>query len=213
MGLEALRQLEKAGDYPDTVIGCFGGGSNFSGISFPFLHRNLTEGKGTRIIAVEPGSCPKLTRSRFMYDFGDTAGLTPLISMYSIGHCIIPLKIHAGELRHHGAGPIMSQLLRVGLIGATSVGQSECFRAGLIFARSEGIIPAPETTHAIAQVVREAARAWEEGKPQTMLFNFSGHGLMDLSAYESFFAGELKDYQVTDEEIMRSIGRSELQPV
>lgn len=209
IGLEALKQLEKAGDFPDVVIGCFGGGSNFAGISFPFLRLNFTEGRNVRCLAVEPASCPKLTRGVFRYDFGDTAGLTPLIPMYTLGHNFIPAQIHAGGLRYHGAGAIISQLLQDRFIEAVSVHQNECFEAGVLFARTEGIIPAPETTHAIAQVIREARKAREEGKHRTILFNLSGHGLVDLKAYEQYHAGALTDYEVTDDEIALNIGKLE----
>jgi tryptophan synthase beta chain len=205
IGEESLRQFEKFDDYPDVVIGCFGGGSNFAGISFPFLRKNIREGKNTRIIAVEPQSCPKLTRGKFTYDFGDTAGMTPLIPMYTLGHNFIPPKIHAGGLRYHGAGPIISQLLKDKLIEANAVGQTECFDAGVAFARTEGIIPAPETTHAIAQAVREAKQAREEGREKTIVFNLSGHGLVDLASYDQYFSGQLKDYSISDEEINKSL--------
>lgn len=201
IGEETLRQFMKADDYPDVVIACFGGGSNFAGISFPFIRKNIKDGKSSRIIAVEPASCPKLTRGKFTYDFGDTAGMTPLIPMYTLGHDFIPPKIHAGGLRYHGAGPIISQLLNDRLIEAIAVNQVECFEAGVAFARSEGIIPAPETTHAIAQVVKEAKQAREEGKTKTIVFNLSGHGLVDLAAYDQFFTGKLNNYQISDEEI------------
>ena len=205
IGLEAQKQLEKTDDYPDVVIGCFGGGSNFAGISFPFIKNNLSNGHDIRIVAVEPESCPKLTRGKFMYDFGDTVGMTPLIPMYTLGHNFMPPQIHAGGLRYHGAGPIVSQLLKDKLIEARSVHQNECFEAGVKFARTEGIIPAPETTHAIAQVIREAERAKQEGKKKTILFNFSGHGLVDLAAYDQYFAGAMKDYAITQEHINESI--------
>jgi len=213
IGLEAVKQFEKTDDYPDVVIGCFGGGSNFSGISFPFIRENLTNGKNIRIIAVEPESCPKLTRGKFLYDFGDTVGLTPLFPMYTLGHNFMPPKIHAGGLRYHGAGPIVSQLLKDKLFEAKSVGQRECFEAGVKFARTEGIIPAPETSHAIAQVIREAEQARKEGKPKTILFNFSGHGLVDMAAYDQYFAGELKDYSVSQEEINKSVDSLEALPI
>ncbi len=209
IGQEALKQLEMTGDYPDIVIGCFGGGSNFSGISFPFLHRNFTEGKNTRIVAVEPASCPKLTRGDFRYDFGDTVGLTPLILMYTLGHGFIPARIHAGGLRYHGAGAIVSQLLNDGLIEARSVKQLETFQEGIRFARTEGYIPAPETTHAIAAAVQEALIAREEGKQKNILINFSGHGLVDLGAYDRYFAGDLEDHALSDEEIRASLAELE----
>ncbi|MEZ5083423.1 MAG: TrpB-like pyridoxal phosphate-dependent enzyme [Bacteroidales bacterium] len=209
IGLEAQKQFEKGDDYPDVVIGCFGGGSNFAGISFPFIKNNLSNGHDIKIITVEPESCPKLTRGKFMYDFGDTIGMTPLIPMYTLGHNFMPPKIHAGGLRYHGAGPIVSQLLKDQLIEAKSVHQKECFEAGVKFARTEGIIPAPETTHAIAQVIREAEIAKKEGKQKTILFNFSGHGLVDLAAYDQYFAGELEDYSITQDQIRDSIASLE----
>ena len=205
IGQEAIRQFEKAGDFPDIVIGCFGGGSNFGGIAFPFLEKNLTQAKKVRCIAVEPKSCPKLTRGTFRYDFGDEAGFTPLIPMYTLGHDFIPAEIHAGGLRYHGAGPIVSQLLRDKLIEATAVHQLESFKAGVLFAQTEGIIPAPESTHAICQVVKEAEIAKKEGKAKTILFNLSGHGIIDLGAYDKYFAGELTDYSVSDDEINKSL--------
>ena len=156
IGLEAVKQFEKAGDFPDIVIAPFGGGSNFAGISFPFLRYNLTEGKKVKCIAVEPASCPKLTKGEFRYDFGDTVGLTPLIPMYTLGHTFVPAPIHAGGLRYHGAGAIVSQLLKDKIIEAAAIHQLECFDAGVKFAKTEGIIPAPEATHGIAQVIREA---------------------------------------------------------
>lgn len=209
IGLEAQKQMEKAGDYPDVVIGCFGGGSNFAGISFPFLGENFRDGKNTRVVAVEPASCPKLTRGKYQYDFGDTVGHTPLLPMFTLGHNFVPAKIHAGGLRYHGAGSIVSQLLKDNLIEAQSVKQLESFEAGLIFARTEGIIPAPETCHAIAGVIREAEKAKEEGKEKTILFNYSGHGIIDLAAYDKYFAGELEDHEVTNAEIDKSVSQLE----
>ncbi|NLI23533.1 MAG: TrpB-like pyridoxal phosphate-dependent enzyme, partial [Bacteroidales bacterium] len=182
IGQEAIKQMEIAGDFPDVVIGCFGGGSNFAGISFPFLRLKLTEGKKIRAVAVEPASCPKLTRGTFTYDFGDTVGMTPLIPMYTLGHNFIPAKIHAGGLRYHGAGAIVSQLLKDQIIEAIAIPQLETFEAGVLFARTEGIIPAPESTHAIAAAIREAKKAKEEGVSRTILFNLSGHGIIDLAA-------------------------------
>ncbi len=205
IGQEAKKQLEKIGDYPDIVIGCFGGGSNFAGISFPFLQDNLTQGKKTRMIAVEPESCPKLTRGQFRYDFGDTIGMTPLLPMYTLGHNFIPPTIHAGGLRYHGAGSIVSQLLKDGLIEANAVHQIESFEAGIMFAKAEGIIPAPESTHAIAQSIREALKAKQEGIEKTILFNLSGHGHIDLGAYDKYFSGEIKDYSVTDQDIAKNL--------
>ena len=212
IGLECEKQFEKTDDSPDVVIGCFGGGSNFAGISFPFVKQNLTEGKNIKIVAVEPESCPKLTRGVFHYDFGDTVGLTPLLAMFTLGHNFMPPKIHAGGLRYHGAGPIVSQLLKDKLIEATAVHQLESFDAGVKFARTEGIIPAPETTHAIAQVVKEAEMAKKEGKQKTILFNFSGHGLVDMAAYDQYLAGNLQDYTVTSEQSKTSVAELDVFP-
>ena len=205
IGEEAILQMEKAGAEPDVVIGCFGGGSNFAGIGFPYLRKKLTEGKQIRVVAVEPQSCPKLTRGTFQYDFGDTVGLTPLIPMYTLGHNFEPANIHAGGLRYHGAGAIVSQLLKDRLIEAVDMPQLETFEAGVLFARTEGIIPAPESTHAIAQAIREAQKAKEEGKEKTILFNLSGHGMIDLYAYEQYFAGNLQNYTIPDSEITCSL--------
>ncbi|NBC83220.1 MAG: TrpB-like pyridoxal phosphate-dependent enzyme [Bacteroidetes bacterium] len=205
IGEEALVQMQKAEAEADVVIGCFGGGSNFAGIAFPFVRQNLSNGKNIQIIAAEPASCPKLTRGRFQYDFGDTVGLTPLIAMYTLGHNFVPAKIHAGGLRYHGAGSIVSQLLKDKLIEAQSVKQLETFEAGVLFSRTEGIIPAPETCHAIAVAIREAQKAKEEGKEKTILFNLSGHGMIDLAAYDHYFSGKLENHEVTDEEITRSL--------
>jgi tryptophan synthase beta chain len=205
IGLEALKQMEMAGDYPDVVLGCFGGGSNFGGISFPFLGENFRNGKKTRIVAVEPASCPKLTRGQFHYDFGDTVGLTPLIPMYTLGHNFIPDSIHAGGLRYHGAGAIVSQLLKDKLVEAISIKQLETFEAGMIFAKTEGTIPAPESCHAIAATIREARQAKLEGKEKVILFNLSGHGIIDLASYDKYFEGQLSDHEVTDAEIAESV--------
>lgn len=205
IGQEAIVQMEMADAEPDIVIGCFGGGSNFAGIGFPFLRKNLTEGGRIRVVAVEPASCPKLTRGSFRYDFGDVAGFTPLIPMYTLGHDFQPSDIHAGGLRYHGAGSIVSQLLKDGLIEAQSVAQNETLAAGLLFARTEGIIPAPESAHAIAATIREAERAREEGREKTILFNLSGNGVIDLCAYEQYLAGSLRDYAPSDAEIARTL--------
>jgi len=210
IGQEALKQMEKADDYPDVVIGCFGGGSNFSGIAFPFLRENLCNGKKTRLVTVEPASCPKLTKGKFMYDFGDQSGLTPLLPMYSLGHNFIPDKIHAGGLRYHGAGVLVSQLLKDGFIEAKAKFQRECFEGGVLFARSEGILPAPESTYAIAAALDEARRADIEGVSRSILFNLSGHGHFDISAYEKFFEGNLPDHEVSVEEIEKSISQLNL---
>lgn len=213
IGQEAIKQFEKLDDFPDIVIGCFGGGSNFAGIAFPFLRYNLTEGKNIRCIAVEPASCPKLTRGEFRYDFGDTVGLTPLLPMYTLGHTFIPAPIHAGGLRYHGAGTIVSQLLKDKLIEAAAVYQLECFDAGVKFARTEGIIPAPESNHAIVQVFKEAIKAKEEGKSKTILFNLSGHGHFDMSAYQDYFAGKLVDHELTNDELYAGLKELNLHPV
>jgi tryptophan synthase beta chain len=209
IGQEALIQMEKAGDYPDIVIGCFGGGSNFSGIALPFLRENLVNGKKTRLLTIEPSSCPKLTKGKFMYDFGDTAGMTPLLPMYTLGHNFIPAKIHAGGLRYHGAGVIPSQLLKDGLIEAKSKMQRDCFEVGVLFARTEGIIPAPESNYAIAGAVDEAKQADKEGTAKTILFNLSGHGHLDLSSYEKYFENNLPDHELTTAEIEESLARME----
>ncbi len=206
IGLEAERQLEIAGDYPDVVIGCFGGGSNFSGLAFPFMRHSFSGARsGTRYIAAEPDSCPKLTRGRLVYDFGDESGYTPLIPMYSLGHGFQPANIHAGGLRYHGAGAIVSQLLSDRLIEAVAIPQLETFAAGALFARAEGIIPAPESCHAIAAAIREAERCKREGRQEVILFNLSGHGLIDMAAYDRYWAGDLQNYSVSDQEIARNL--------
>lgn len=201
IGLEAEKQMEMAGEYPDIVIACFGGGSNFSGISYPFMRHNISGEKNTRFIAAEPAACPKLTRGVFSYDFGDEAGYTPLIPMYSLGHNFAPANIHAGGLRYHGAGSIVSQLLKDQMMEATDINQLEAFDAAVKFARSEGIIPAPESSHAIAAAIREAEKCKEEGVQKTILFNLSGHGLIDMASYDRYFAGDLDNYSVSDEYI------------
>ena len=205
LGQEALTQMEKAGDLPDVVIAPFGGGSNFAGIAFPFLRLNFDEGKAIRCVASEPASCPKLTRGVFRYDFGDTVGMTPLLPMYTLGHNFVPAPIHAGGLRYHGAGVVVSQLLKDNLIEAVSHDNLEVFDAGVLFARCEGIIPAPEATHAIATVIAEAQRCKEEGKSETILVNLCGHGNFDMKAYEDYFAGNLVRHEVTTAEIEASL--------
>jgi tryptophan synthase beta chain len=205
IGQEALLQMAKAGDYPDVVIGCFGGGSNFAGIAMPFLRENLLNGKKARLLTIEPSSCPKLTKGKFMYDYGDTAGMTPLLPMYSLGHNFVPEKIHAGGLRYHGAGSIVSQLLKDGLIEAKAKLQKDCFEAGVTFARAEGIIPAPESTYAIAGAVEEAKIADAAGTPKTILFNLSGHGNFDMAAYEKYFENNLPDHELTQAELDASL--------
>ena len=206
IGLEAEKQMEMAGEYPDLIIGCFGGGSNFGGISFPFMRHTLKEGRKTRYIAAEPDSCPKLTRGVFRYDFGDEAGYTPLLPMVTLGHNFAPANIHAGGLRYHGAGVIVSQLLKDKLMEAVDIPQLESFDAGCLFAQTEGIIPAPESCHAIAAAVREARKCTESGEPKVILFNLSGHGLIDMAAYDKYQAGDLVNYSLSDEQIKRNIG-------
>ncbi len=203
IGLEAEKQMAMADEYPDIVIGCFGGGSNFSGITFPFLRHNISGERNTRFIAAEPASCPKLTRGQFKYDFGDETGYTPLIPMFTLGHKFSPAHIHAGGLRYHGAGSIVSQLLKDGLIEAESFKQLDTFKAGVLFARTEGIVPAPESNHAIAAAIKEALKAKEEGQKKVILFNLSGHGLVDMSAYDQYMAGDLTNYEVSDSEISK----------
>lgn len=205
IGLEAEKQMEMAGEYPDIVIGCFGGGSNFGGISFPFMRHNILDGKTTRFIAAEPASCPKLTKGQFHYDFGDEAGYTPLIPMFTLGHNFSPANIHAGGLRYHGAGSIVSQLLKDGMMEAVDVKQLDTFKAATIFAQAEGIVPAPESSHAICVAIQEALKAKEEGKQKTILFNLSGHGLIDMSAYDMYLRGDLKNYEVSEEEIASNL--------
>lgn len=205
VGQEAVLQMEKAGDFPDIVIAPFGGGSNFAGLSFPFLRFNLEEGRNVGCIASEPSSCPKLTRGVFRYDFGDTIGMTPLLPMYTLGHNFVPAPIHAGGLRYHGAGVVVSQLLKDGLIEAIAHDQLQAFDAGVKFARAEGIIPAPEATHAVATAIEEAKKCKEEGVGKTILFNLCGHGNFDMKAYEDYFAGKLKIHELTSAEIEASL--------
>ncbi|NPD80687.1 TrpB-like pyridoxal phosphate-dependent enzyme [Prevotella sp. PINT] len=207
IGLEAEKQMEMAGEYPDIVIGCFGGGSNFGGIAFPFMRHNIKDGKTTRFIAAEPASCPKLTRGKFHYDFGDVAGYTPLLPMYTLGHDFMPANIHAGGLRYHGAGVIVSQLLKDKLMEAVDIKQLETFEAGVLFAKAEGIIPAPESSHAIAAAIREAKKCTETGEAKVILFNLSGHGLIDMTAYDNYLAGNLQNYEVPEELIEQNIDK------
>lgn len=203
IGLEAEKQMEKAGEYPDIVIGCFGGGSNFGGASFPFMRHNFLDGKKTRFIAAEPTCAPKLTRGVFQYDFGDLAGTTPLIPMYTLGHEFMPANIHAGGLRFHGAGCIISQLIKDKYMEAVDIPQNETFDAATLFAKAEGIIPAPESSHAIAATIREALKCKETGEEKVILFNLSGHGLIDMTAYDQYLSGKLEDGEVSDEEIAK----------
>jgi tryptophan synthase beta chain len=211
IGLEAEKQLASIGEYPDLVIACAGGGSNFAGISFPFI-RDKIHGKNVRVIASEPASCPTLTKGPYVYDFGDTAETTPLLPMYSIGHNFVPAPIHAGGLRYHGMAPLVSRLLSDGLIEAKAYSQLETFAAGITFARTEGFIPAPETDHAIACVIEEAKKAKEEAKEKVILMNWSGHGIIDLSSYDAYLSGKLDDYRLPDEEIAKLVKDLEKYP-
>lgn len=207
IGQESVLQMEKAGDFPDIVIAPFGGGSNFSGIAFPFLRFKLEEGKKVRLVASEPSSCPKLTRGVFRYDFGDTVGMTPLLPMYTLGHNFVPAPIHAGGLRYHGAGVIVSQLLKDKLIEARAHDNVEIFDAAILFSRTEGIIPAPEAAHGVATAIAEAKRCQESGKSETILFNLCGHGNFDMKAYEDYFAGKVVKHEVSTEEIQASLAK------
>ena len=202
IGLEAKKQMEIAGDYPDVIIGCCGGGSNFAGIASPFIPDYL-EGKKIRFVGVEPASCPTLTMGKLAYDFGDVAQSTPLLYMYTLGHDFIPPGIHAGGLRYHGMSPIVSALVRENIIEPMRVHQLECFEAGVLFAKTEGIIPAPETCHAIRAAIIEATRDLND--PKTILFNFSGHGLIDMASYDKYYSGDLMNYEYPEEEIAKSI--------
>ena len=193
IGQESIKQMEMAGEEPDVIFGCAGGGSNFAGIAFPFIQKKIKDGKKYRIVAVEPSACPSLTAGELRYDFGDTAETTPLMMMYTLGHKFMPPSIHAGGLRYHGMAPMVSHALKLGLIEAQAVHQTKVFEAGTLFARSEGIVPAPESAHAIAAVVQEAIAARETGKKRVLLFNLSGHGLLDLSSYESYLSGKIQD--------------------
>ena len=193
IGIEASEQMEMAGCWPDVVIACAGGGSNFAGIAFPFLGKKLREGTDVRVIAVEPAACPTLTRGTYAYDFGDTAHLTPLVKMHTLGSQFVPPGFHAGGLRYHGMAPLVSHLKELGLIEARAVHQTPCFEAGVAFARAEGIVPAPEATHAVRVAIDEALAAKAEGRARTILFNLSGHGHFDMQAYTDYFAGKLED--------------------
>jgi len=205
IGQEALEQMELADEYPDVVVGCVGGGSNFGGIAFPFIRENLSGGRDTKILAVEPASCPTLTKGRYVYDFGDTAGTTPMMKMYTLGHTFVPSGIHAGGLRYHGDSPIVSALVHEGLVEARAYAQNPTFEAGVLFARTEGIVPAPEVTHAIKATVDLALETKEAGEERVILFNLCGHGHFDLSAYEQYLAGELVDLEYSEEEIDRAV--------
>ena len=211
IGLEAIEQMEMAGDQPDIIIGCAGGGSNFGGLAFPFLGQQLRGGAKARIIAVEPAACPTMTRGTYAYDFGDTGHLTPLVKMHTLGSTFVPEGIHAGGLRYHGMSPIVSHLLDLGLIEAQAYHQIGCFEAGMQFAQTEGIVPAPESTHAIVSAIHEANACKESGEAKTILFGLSGHGNFDMQAYTDFLAGKLEDHAHSEDELSRALG--ELPPV
>jgi tryptophan synthase beta chain len=205
IGLETLEQMEMAGDYPDVIVGCTGGGSNFAGITFPFIGRKLRGEGDVRIVAVEPAACPSLTRGRYAYDFGDTGHLTPLVKMHTLGSTFVPPGIHAGGLRYHGMAPLVSHLLELGDIEATAVEQLDAFAAGVQFARAEGIIPAPEANHAVAGAIQEALRCKQEGVGRVILFNLCGHGHFDMQAYIDYAAGKLENYAYPAEEIAMAL--------
>jgi tryptophan synthase beta chain len=204
IGLEAKEQMRLAGDYPDVVIGCHGGGSNFAGIAFPYL-ADKSAGKQVRVVAVEPSSCPTLTKGVYAFDYGDTAQMAPIAKMYTLGHDFMPPGIHAGGLRYHGASPLVSQLVDAGLVEARAVGQLACFEAAVLFAQTEAIIPAPESSHAIRGAIDEALRAKEEGKERVILFNLSGHGHVDMAAYDAYFSGHLEDFEYPAEKVQESL--------
>jgi tryptophan synthase beta chain len=207
IGQEAIEQMDLAGEYPDVVVGCVGGGSNFGGIAFPFIRENLRGGRDAKILAVEPASCPTLTKGRYVYDFGDTAGTTPMMKMYTLGHTFVPSGIHAGGLRYHGDSPIVSALVAEGIVEARAYAQNPTFEAGVLFARAEGIVPAPEVNHAIKATIDLALEAREVGEERVILFNLCGHGHFDLSAYEQYLAGELVDLEYSEEDIDRAVAR------
>ncbi len=207
IGDEAIKQMDMAGEYPDVIIGCVGGGSNFAGIAYPFLRENLTNGADTRFIAVEPTATPTLTRGPYAFDYGDTAKMAPIVKMFTLGHAFVPPPIHAGGLRYHGMAPSLCALYDAGLIEARAVPQLATFEAALMFARTEGIIPAPETAHAIRTAIDEALDAKEKGEKRTILFNFSGHGHFDLSAYQAYMSGNLEDYALPEENIQAALAQ------
>jgi tryptophan synthase beta chain len=211
IGLETKKQMARFGEYPDIVVGCVGGGSNFAGLAFPFLSDKMN-GKQMRVIGCEPTSCPTMTQAPYVYDFGDTACTTPLLAMHSLGHGFIPAPIHAGGLRYHGLAPLVSKTIVDGLIEAKAFGQLQTFAAGLTFARTEGFVPAPETNHAIACVIEEAKRAKEEGKEKVILMIWSGHGLIDLAAYDAYLSGKLQDTAFPVEEMQRLVAELEKFP-
>ena len=205
IGEEAIRQMELAGEYPDVVIGCAGGGSNFGGIALPFVQHKLKQGKSLRIVAVEPTACPSLTRGTYAYDFGDSVGVAPIVKMYTLGHNFVPAPLHAGGLRYHGMASLICELYDQDIVEAQAIPQLESFEAALAFAQAEGIVPAPEPSHAIAQVVREAKAAKEAGEKRVILFNLSGHGYFDMAAYEQYLSGSLTDYEYPQHEIEEAL--------
>jgi tryptophan synthase beta chain len=205
VGQEAMKQLEMANDYPDVIVGCTGGGSNFAGIVFPFLGAQLRGGKKVRIVAIEPSACPSLTRGRYAYDFGDTGHLTPLVKMHTLGSTFVPPGFHAGGLRYHGMAPLVSHVKELGLIEARAYHQKACFEAGVFFARSEGIVPAPEANHAVKGALDEALKCKEEGKARTILFNLCGHGHFDMQAYADYFTGKLVDQDYDEQELAMAL--------
>jgi tryptophan synthase beta chain len=206
IGLEAKEQMKLAGDEPDVVIGCHGGGSNFSGLAFPFL-ADRAAGKKVRVVAAEPTSCPTLTKGVYAFDYGDTARRAPIAKMYTLGHDFVPPGIHAGGLRYHGASPLVSQLLAAGQIEAKAYAQNPCFEASVLFARSEAFVPAPEASHAVRAAIDEALAAKEEGKERVILFGLSGHGQLDMAAYDAYLAGALEDFEYPDEKIRESLAK------
>ena len=205
IGQEAIAQLEMANDYPDIVVGCTGGGSNFAGIAFPFIGAQLRGGRKVRVVAVEPAACPSLTRGRYAYDFGDTGKMTPLVKMHTLGSAFVPPGFHAGGLRYHGMAPLVSHLKELGLIEAVAPHQTACFQAGVFFARHEGIVPAPEANHAVKGAIDEAIRCKEEGTSRAILFNLCGHGHFDMQAYQDFFAGKLSDRSYDESELAMAL--------
>jgi tryptophan synthase beta chain len=205
IGLEAMAQLELANDYPDVIVGCTGGGSNFAGIVFPFLGSQLRGGRKVRIVAVEPSACPSLTRGRYAYDFGDTGHMTPLTKMHTLGSTFMPPGFHAGGLRYHGMAPLVSHIKELGLIDARAYHQTQCFEAGVLFARHEGIVPAPEANHAVKGAIDEAVRCREEGTSRAILFNLCGHGHFDMQAYMDYFSGKLTDQEYDESELAMAL--------
>jgi tryptophan synthase beta chain len=213
IGQEAIAQMGMAGEEPDVVIGCVGGGSNFAGLAFPFARRVLRDGASTRFVAAEPAACPTLTRGVYRYDFGDTVGLTPLMPMYTLGHDFVPPPVHAGGLRYHGDAPMLCGLVKEGVVEARAYRQNETFEAAIQFARTEGIIPAPEAAHAIRAAIEEAEQAKQSGQSRVILFNLSGHGHFDLAAYDEYLAGTLEDPEFSEQDMEEALARLPEAPV